>query len=96
MKKPADYYESEPGTSEEYLARFAANRDDLKEAILYLIHRREMLRDAEIEVLEARVEELIKKVSETKKEMLLEELDCFREVIALHKRLLIEDEQPGD
>ena len=64
---------------------------DLKNAIAFLIHRRELLRDCEIEVLEHHCNKLIDQIADTKHKILLEELECFREVLRLHKRLLTND-----
>lgn len=79
-------------TTEEFLARFGENTADLKNAIAFLIHRRELLRDCEIEVLEHHCNKLIEQLADTKHKILLEELDCFKEVLKLHKRLSQNDQ----
>ncbi len=81
-------YPKKEETTDEYLARFGENQADLKNAIAFLIHRRELLRDCEIEVLQHHCDKLIDQIADTKQKILLEELICFREVLALHKRLL--------
>ena len=80
---------------EEFIARFGENQADIRNAITFLIHRRELLRDCEIEVLEHHCDKLIEQIASTKRKMLLEELNCFKEVLQLHKRL-VENDQSGD
>ena len=82
-------------TTEEFIARFGENQADLRNAIAFLIHRRELLRDCEIEILEQHCDKLIDQVAKTKQRILLEELDCFKEVLRLHRRLQ-NDEQSRD
>lgn len=83
-------------TTEDFLSRRTANGEELREAIEFLIHRRELLRDAEIESLESQCELLVDILAEKKNRILLEELDCFREILSLHKRLATEHDQSGD
>ena len=88
-------WHADPDTEETfdaYLARHVSNQADLKNAIAFLIHRRELLRDCEIELLEHHCDRLIEQIADTKQKILLEELECFKEVIALHKRLLKNDQ----
>ncbi len=90
---PTDRH-ADPDTEEtpgEYLARHVSNQVDLKNAITFLIHRRELLRDCEIEMLELHCAKLIEQIADTKHKIVLEELECFKEVITLHKRLLQND-----
>ena len=90
---------NEPGreeTTDEFLARQIGNGEELRDAISFLIHRRELLRDSEIEVLEAQSQLLGEKLAESRNRILIEELDCFREILRLHKRLVSENGQHGD
>lgn len=82
-------------SNEEFLAQFSENQADLKNAIAFLIHRRELLRDCEIEVLQHHCDKLIEQLADTKHRILLEELSCFKEVLTLHQRLL-ENDEPGN
>ena len=83
-------------TLEEFIARHSASDAELRDTIAFLIQRRELLRDCEIEQLEAESEALIEKLADTKRCILLAELECFREVLSLHKRLLSENDEPQD
>ena len=91
--KSADTDPDKEQTTDEYLARYVHNEAELKNAIAFLIHRRELLRDCEIEVLEHHCQKLIDQIARTKHCIMLEELECFKEVIALHKRLVNHDKQ---
>ena len=82
-------------TTDEYLARNVGSQADLRHAIAFLIRRRELLRDCEVEVLEHHCDRLIEQVARIKHKIMLEELGCFREVLRLHKRLL-ENDEPRD
>lgn len=64
------------------------SQEALRETISLLILERELLRDLEIEQLIENVEELEKKVADQKREIMLEELRCFKEVMQLHKKLI--------
>ena len=92
-KNPNDPFDPDTEeTTDEYLARNVSSQADLRSAIAFLIRRRELLRDCEIEVLEHHCDKLIEQIADTKHKILLEELSCFREMIRLHKRLLENDE----
>ena len=79
-------------SDEEFLARFSHDETELREAIAHLIRRRELLRDCEIEMLEDQCEKLMERITKAKQRILLEELECFKEVLRLHKRLLKHDQ----
>lgn len=83
-------------STDEFLTRQIESGHALREAISFLIHRRELLRDAEIEWLEAQCRMLTDILTEKKNRILLEELECFREIISLQKRLAAENEEHGD
>ena len=78
-------------TPDEFLVRNMSSQADLRNAVAALIRRRELLRDCEIELLEHHCDKLIEQIADTKQKILLEELDCFKEVIRLHKRLIEND-----
>ncbi len=89
------YEGHEKETNEDFIKRYSSTETELRETIAYLIHHRQLLKDAEIEKLEAEAANLVKKLRETKVKILLEELECFKEVLALHKRLLQKNGKPG-
>ncbi len=83
-------------TIDDFLARHSATELELRDTIAFLIHHREMIRDAELEVLQGETARLITKLTDTKRKILLEELNCFKDVLTLHKRNLRRDDQPRD
>ena len=80
---------------EEFIEHGSATQAELQDAISFLIHRRELLRDCAIEELEHESEQLIEKLADTKRRLLLEELECFRDILRLHRQL-ISDDEPRD
>ena len=98
--KDKDFFEEfearQNETVDDYIARQAGTAQELREMISFFIHHREMIRDCEIEVLEDETQKLIEKLADTKRKILLEELQCFKDVLALHKRLLKKDDEQGD
>ena len=96
-KSPGRSYDPDiEETIDEFLARQTGNGETLRDAISFLIHRRELLRDSEIEMLEAQSQALAQKLAEKRNRILIEELDCFREILRLHKRLVTENGQHGN
>ncbi len=83
-------------TTDEYLARQIESGHALREAIDFLIRRRELLRDSEVEWLDAQCRLLADLLAEKKNRLLIEELECFREIMSLQKRLVAEDEKQRD
>ena len=100
-KDPADndflkkYRAHEQETPEDFIKRYSSTETELRETIAYLINHRQLLRDAELEVLQAEAESLVKRLKDTKLKMLVEEIECFKEILALHKRLLEKNDNPG-
>lgn len=66
----------------------SASEEALRETISFLIHHRELMRDLEIEELVSNVEELEDRIADQKRNIMIEELRCFKEVMELHRRLL--------
>ncbi len=82
-------YEAHQNESiDDYIARHSATDTELKDVISFLIDHRGQIRDCEIEKLEHETQELIKKLADNKRQILMEELSCFKDTLALHKRLL--------
>lgn len=84
----------EDGQSIDDLIAAHRSTEELQETISFLIHRREMLRDLAIQEIEEECQKLLHKLQEGKRQILIEELDWFKVVLRLHKRL-IEHEQSG-
>jgi len=78
---------------EDFLSRFAATKAEVCEAINYLIEQREKLRDEQLALLEQRASRLILTLQGVEQQRVLEEVACFRDVLALHRRLLAEHDR---
>ena len=86
-------YESHQKQTMEDLLKYSRSETEVREIIGYLIQNRELMQDAEIEKLEAESQNLIKKLKDIKVKKLLEEIECFREVLALQKNLVERGEE---
>lgn len=98
MKEMADeeffrkYATYEKESAEDFIKRHDSTERELRDTIAYLIRHREMMRDVELKKLETEAEKLIEKLKDTKRKELLEEIECFKEILALHKRLIRKDD----
>ena len=80
----------------DYIARNSATDAELRDTISFLIHHRELIRDSELEVLEAETNRILEKLDTVKRRRLMEEVGCFKDVLQLHKRLVSEDGKSRD
>lgn len=78
---------------EAFLTNLERTGQELRDGIEYLIRERERLRDAEIAALETASAKLMKQLAGFNQRKLLEELACFRDVLALQRRLLEKDDE---
>lgn len=62
--------------------------DELQEMIEFLIAHRERLRDEEIDRLEQESQHLIEGLGDINRRKLLAEIQCFKEILALQRRLI--------
>lgn len=83
-------------SAEDFIRKYAATQAELRDIIAYLIQHREMMRDSELERMKGEAEALIAQLAENKNEMLLEELTCFKDILALQKTLIEENDKPRD
>lgn len=82
-------YESfERDAVEAFLLNLDRSGQELRNGIEHLIREREKLRDEEIASLEAASAKVMKELAGFNQRKLLEELTCFRDVLALQRRLL--------
>jgi len=89
-------YEShETESVEEFIARNSRTAEELHEVISFLINRRELLRDCALEELEHERALLREKLAEIERKMAQEELECFHDILKLHRQLP-EDDEPRD
>lgn len=90
------WYESfEMEAATEFLMRYSRTEAELRESIDFLIRHRELMRDVELDRLEADAQALLDKSNELKQHKLLEEIRCFKDVLALQKQLLRKNGNPG-
>ncbi len=68
--------------------RLAKTQDELRDLISFLIEHRERLKEAAMRELEAETDKLIHRLHELQHEELREELSCFKDTLALQRRLL--------
>ena len=92
--KKYEAYEKE--SVEDFIKRSSSTEKELRDTIEYLIRHREMMRDVEIKKLESEAQRLLDKLKETNLKKLVEEIECFKDVLSLHKRLIEENDKPGD
>jgi len=72
----------------------APSKPALKDLIQGLIQHRELLRDCELECLERESTKLLSSLDRNERAQLKETISCFKDVLALHKRL-VENERSG-
>ncbi len=70
---------------------FDLEAGELHETITFLIAHREQLLDEELERLEEESRHLIDSLGDINRQKLLVEIRCFKEILALQKRLIEED-----
>ena len=85
----------EDGALPQFIEDLSLAEFELRDVINYLIENRELIRDGEIEKLEKRAQLVMDKIQVAKKRKeLLAELQCFRDVLALHKKIIEEYDEP--
>lgn len=87
------YEAFENESTEDFIQRHATH-NDITDLISYLILHRELLRDSELEHLEEEAEKISKKLEDNTRARMLEEIACFKEILALQKKLIEEDDKP--
>lgn len=82
-------YESfENQTAEDFIRKHSRTEEELRETISYLIQHRELIRDVELQKLEEESRKLIERLHGISREKLIEEIKCFKDILALQRRLL--------
>jgi len=77
-----------------FLEELGSTEQELREVIEFLIHHRQLVRDQVLEKLERDARELIERLERGKKVAVVEELSCFKEVLALHRQMIEDYDQP--
>lgn len=88
--KKYEAYEKE--TVDDIIQRYSSTETELHHTISSLIESRYQQRDTELEMLESKIKKLLKQLQGIHIQRMLEELQCFKDVLALQKRLLKEND----
>jgi hypothetical protein len=80
-----DAYEKE--TVDDIINRYSSTESELHHTISSLMESRYKQRDGELEVLDIKIKKLLKQLQGIHIQRMLEELQCFKDVLALQKRL---------
>jgi hypothetical protein len=72
---------------EEYL-RQSRSEAELRDLLTFLIDHRQLMRESELTRLREESEQLVERLHETSHRKLLAEIECFKDILALQKRLL--------
>jgi len=81
-------YESfEKETVNDIINRYSASDQEKRHTISSLIDQRYQRRDCELELLSQKSKKLLKQLKGIEIQRMLEEIQCFKDVIALQKRL---------
>jgi len=89
LKDFIEKYEAfENQTIDELVQTHRASKPELKDLIDGLILNRELLKDCEIECLQHQADKLLEKLKQNELAQLKETIECFKDVLALHKRLV--------
>ena len=88
-------YEAHQKQTMEDLVKYSQSEAEVREIIGYLIQNRELMRDTQIEKLEGESQNLIRKLKGIEVKKLLEEIECFKEVLVLQKKLVDSSGVPG-
>jgi hypothetical protein len=62
--------------------------EDVRAVIGWMIERRELLRADEVRSLYDKIAEFLELVAKARREALVEELECFKDILSLHKTLM--------
>jgi hypothetical protein len=85
-------YEMEEAAN--HITRYCKTELELRSAVEFIIRNREMIRDAELSNLETKAQELLVKFNKLKEQKLLEEICCFKDVLALQRQFLQSYDRP--
>jgi hypothetical protein len=89
-----DAYERE--TVDDIIKRYSSTESELQHTVASLISARYQHRDSELEALEDKTKKLLKQLQGIHIQRILEELQCFKDVLALQKRLFHKDDKSNN
>jgi len=79
-------YESE--TADEIIKRCSGTEKELRAVIEYLVLHRQALSESELERLGVESEKLVKKLQTVELEKIIEEVNCFKDILSFQKKLI--------
>jgi len=82
--------------AEDFVRRYSATERELAANIEFLIVHRQLMRDVELERLEEESKKLLRKLKSLEVEEMVEEIQCFKEILSLQKTLLQNNDKPRD
>ena len=71
--------------------KLARSEAELRELVADLIKYRERLKESALDELEQEAERLLSRLMETERRILVEEIECFKDILRLQKRLIEND-----
>ena len=83
-------------TKTDLLANLDKSDEEIAIMVGNLIRRREQERDTRLRTLDLKAKELVGAYRAIARDRLLEEISCFKEVLALHRQLNEDDDPPGN
>ena len=87
MARQPNPHSRRPACDEILNGLLADTTNDLRDVIAGLMERREQERDTELEQLDQHATGLLRDLHDLDRQRLVEELKCFKDVLALHRRL---------
>ena len=93
-KKLSDFIVEQGPPCQDSLDEFlklAETEAEMRDLMEYFIQYRELLRDEALEQLEKESTKLIEKLRDTKTSSLLEELQCFKDILSVQKMALAQE-----
>lgn len=87
------YQSFEKETVEGIIKRYSSTDSELRQTVASLIDSRYQRRDSELETLEHKAKKLLKQLQGIHIQRMLEELQCFKDILALQKRLFQKNDQ---
>lgn len=82
--------------SRDIVRNVGSTEEEVKTAIAYLIEHRKHVRDLQLGKLENETIRLVQRLKDIDMEKILEELECFKDVLVLHRNLIQENDQSRD
>jgi hypothetical protein len=94
LKRSLDiFFKMKKAAAEDFITRYSRTNTELRDTIVYLILHREQVKDQQICRLEMESQRLTDKLNDIDRKKLSVELECFKEILALQKRLIKQNDR---